>query len=67
VNQFLTQYFVNRNLEHHWFLTSAPIITANWRAPGNNQWLVPFGGGFGKMAHFFDERIGGRTAPSSAG
>ena len=55
VNQFLTQYFVTRNMEHGWFLTSSPIITANWRAPGNNQWLVPFGGGFGKMTRFFDQ------------
>jgi hypothetical protein len=57
VNQFLAQYFVTRNFEHHWFLTTAPILTANWRAPGDNQWLVPFGGGFGKMARFFDERV----------
>ena len=55
VNQFLTQYFVNRNMEHGWFLTTSPIITANWRAPNNNQWLVPFGGGFGKITRFFDQ------------
>jgi hypothetical protein len=57
VNQFMTQYFVTRNFEHGWFLTSSPIITANWRAPSNKQWLVPFGGGFGKMAHFFDQAM----------
>ena len=55
VNQFLTQYFVTHNLEHGWFLTSSPIVTANWRAPGHNEWLVPFGGGFGKMTRFFDQ------------
>jgi hypothetical protein len=55
VNQFLTQYFVTRNFEHGWFLTSSPILTANWRAPGDNQWLVPFGGGFGKMTRFFSQ------------
>ena len=50
VNQFLTQYFVTHNMEHGWFLTSSPIITSNWLAPSNNQWLVPFGAGFGKIA-----------------
>lgn len=57
VNQFLTQYFVTRNFEHGWFLTSSPILTANWRGPDRNQWLVPFGGGFGKMARFFDQTM----------
>ena len=57
VNQFLTQYFVTRNFEHGWFLTSSPILTANWRAPDHNQWLVPFGGGFGKMTRFFDQAM----------
>jgi hypothetical protein len=55
VNQFLTQYFVTRNFEHGWFLTSSPILMSNWRAPANNQWLIPFGGGFGKMTKFFDQ------------
>ena len=55
VNQFLTQYFVTRNFEHGWFLTSSPILTANWRASDDNQWLVPFGGGFGKMTRFFSQ------------
>ena len=57
VNQFLTQYFVTRNFKHGWFLTSSPIITADWRAPDNNKWLVPFGGGFGKMTRFFDQAM----------
>jgi hypothetical protein len=57
VNQFLTQYFVTRNFEHGWFLASSPIVTANWRAPNNNVWLVPFGGGFGKMTRFFDQAM----------
>ena len=49
VNQFLTQYFVTHNMEHGWFVTSSPIITANGMAPDHNQWLVPFGAGFGKI------------------
>jgi len=30
-------------------LTSAPIITANWEADSDNRWIVPFGGGAGKI------------------
>ena len=48
---------MTRNFKHGWFLTSAPIITANWRAPSDNQWLVPFGGGFGKMSRFFSQPL----------
>jgi hypothetical protein len=55
VNQYLTQYFVTRNFEHGWFLTTSPILTANWRASDDNRWLVPFGGGFGKMTRFFNQ------------
>lgn len=49
VNQFLLQYFVNYNLKHGWYLTSAPIITANWEAPAGDQWTLPLGGGAGRV------------------
>ena len=49
INLFTWQYFVNYNLANHWYLTSAPIITANWEANSNNRWTVPFGGGVGKI------------------
>ena len=49
VNQMLIQYFVNYNLPDGWYLTSSPIITANWEADSDNTWTVPFGGGFGKI------------------
>jgi hypothetical protein len=49
VNQFLFQYFINYNLPKGWYVSSAPIITANWEADSGNQWTVPFGGGFGKI------------------
>ena len=37
VNSFLMQYFVNYNLPDGWYLTSAPIITANWEAESGEQ------------------------------
>ena len=49
VNQFLLQYFINYNLPEGWYLSSAPIITADWKADSGDQWTVPFGGGFGKI------------------
>jgi len=49
VNLFTWQYFINYNLPDGWYLSSAPIITANWEAESGNKWTVPFGGGFGKV------------------
>ncbi len=49
VNLFTWQYFVNYNLDDGWYLTSAPVITANWEADSGNTWTVPFGGGVGKI------------------
>ena len=52
VNQMLLQPFANYNLRHGWYLTSSPIITANWEVNPNQRWVVPVGGGFGKIVHF---------------
>jgi hypothetical protein len=49
VNQMLDQYFITRNLKKGWYVTSAPIITANWNAPSGSVWTVPFGGGAGRV------------------
>lgn len=48
-NKFLFQYFINYNLPKAWYLVSAPILTSNWNAPSDQQWIVPFGGGAGKV------------------
>jgi hypothetical protein len=49
VNQFLLQWFVNYNLKKGWYLKTAPIVTANWRAASDSVWNVPFGGGIGRI------------------
>jgi len=49
VNTMSLQYFLNYNLAQGWFLTSAPILSANWNAGSGNVWLVPLGGGFGRI------------------
>jgi hypothetical protein len=49
VNQMLIQPFVNYNLPHAWYVTTAPIITANWEADSDDRWTVPLGAGLGKI------------------
>jgi len=50
VNAFLLQYFVNYNFPGGWYLTSSPVVTANWlAAPYSNKWTFPVGAGGGKM------------------
>jgi hypothetical protein len=48
---FLFQYFVNYNFPGGWYLSSSPIMTADWEAK-NDDWLIPVGGGFGKVHRF---------------
>lgn len=52
VNIFLFQYFVNYNFDRGWYLSSTPVITANWEADSENRWTIPFGGGIGRMVKF---------------
>ena len=49
VNQMTWQYFINYNLKKGWFLSSSPIVTANWKASSGNVWTVPVGGGVGRV------------------
>ncbi|MEA2115214.1 MAG: neuromedin U, partial [Thermodesulfobacteriota bacterium] len=52
VNFFLFQYFFNYNLSNGWYLTTTPIITANWEADSDDRWTIPFGGGAGRLVKF---------------
>jgi len=49
VKQMLVQPFLNYNFGKGWYLTSAPIMTANWTTTAGNAWTVPVGGGGGKL------------------
>ena len=49
VNLFLVLPFVNYNFANGWYLTSTPVIFANWEAERRNRWTVPIGGGIGKV------------------
>jgi len=50
-NNGLIQPFVNYNFDGGFYLTSAPIITADWKAESSQRWTVPVGGGVGKIFH----------------
>ncbi len=50
-NNGLIQPFVNYNFAGGLYLTSAPIMTVDWKASSGQQWLVPIGGGVGKIFH----------------
>ncbi len=49
VNLFTLQPFVNYNFPSGWYLSSVPIITANWEANKDQRWTIPLGLGFGKL------------------
>ena len=52
VNSFLFQYFINYNLDDGYYLSSTPVITANWEASSGDKWTVPLGGGVGRLIKF---------------
>lgn len=50
-NNGLIQPFLNYNFPGGTYLTSSPVITANWKADGSQRWTVPIGGGLGHIFH----------------
>jgi hypothetical protein len=57
VNFFKWQYFIDYNLGDAWYLTTSPIITADWEEKSDDRWTVPVGGGFGKMFEIFGQYV----------
>ena len=49
VNQMLLNPFINYNLHHAWYLSFNPNITANWEQEHGGRWVVPLGGGPGRV------------------
>jgi hypothetical protein len=62
VNFLTFQYFVNYNIANGWYLTSAPMITADWEADSGDQWTVPFGGGIGKIMKWGNQPVNGQVS-----
>ncbi|MCD4735545.1 MAG: transporter [Bacteroidales bacterium] len=49
VNHMMLNVFLVRQLGNGWSVNSAPIITADWTADSEDRWIVPLGGGGGKL------------------
>ena len=61
VNIFTWQPFINYNLPDSWYLTTSPLITANWEASSGDEWTVPLGGGFGKIFRIGKQPVNGQV------
>ncbi len=62
VNLFVSQYFINYNLGDGLYITSAPLISANWEADDDHRWTVPFGIGMGQIFSIGDQKIDGQIS-----
>ena len=62
VNVMTAQYFINYNMKGGWYLTSAPVMTANWEADSGDQWTVPVGGGFGRVFKIGNQHVNMKLA-----
>ena len=64
VNLFTWQYFINYNIPdgNGLYLTSAPIMTANWEADSDNRWTIPVGGGVGKIFKIGKQPVNGQVS-----
>lgn len=49
VSLMTIQPFFNYNFDQGWYVTTSPMITANWQTEPDEQWTVPIGGGFGRV------------------
>jgi hypothetical protein len=54
-NKLLLQPFINYNFGEGWYVNTVPILTSNWLAPAGQQWIVPVGGGVGRVIKLFDK------------
>lgn len=50
VSKGLINLFLVYQLGEGWYVSSAPIITVNWKADEGNKWIVPLGAGVGKVS-----------------
>lgn len=57
VNEMSLRYTLSYILRNGWYLTSSPTVMANWKAPVNQRWVVPVGGGFGKAFYIGNQAI----------
>jgi hypothetical protein len=44
-------------LKHGWFLTSGPLISADWTGPKGQKWTVPIGAGVGRVVSIGKQKV----------
>ena len=52
VSQLTFQPLFTYILKDGWYLVSSPVIAAFWNIPQGGKWVVPIGGGLGKVIKF---------------
>jgi len=57
VNVMTVRPLVNYNLPGGWYITTSPGIAANWEADAENRWMVPVGGGAGRVFTVGRQRV----------
>lgn len=57
VNIFNLEAFMYYNFSNGWFLASTPNLSANWNLSGSDKWIVPVGGGAGRLFKVNDQYI----------
>ena len=57
VNEMQLQLFITYQMKQGWYVISSPIIEANWRAASGNVWILPLGGGAGRVTRMGHQRI----------
>jgi len=57
VNLMQLQAFVTYQMKKGWYVATSPILQANWRAASGNVWLVPVGGGIGRITKMGSQPI----------
>ncbi len=63
VNALVAQYFINYNMKGGWYLSSAPVISANWEADdSDDRWVVPVGGGVGRVFKLGEQHVNMKLA-----
>jgi hypothetical protein len=59
VNQMALQLNGQYNLPRNWYLSTQPEIDTNWNGTSGNRWLVPIGGGIGKVFNLGRQSLNG--------
>jgi len=49
--------FVYYNFPKGWYLVSSPTISANWTEESENRWIVPVGGGVGRILNLGEQKV----------